>query len=312
MMRNWILCVAGVPVLAIGLAGQNRTEDVFVMASPVAAAGVAGPNAMFHFIAAEGTSGAVVKNAPYSADSSSEITRVLADGTRIVNRSTAFVARDKEGRTRRENSIANIGPWASGDQQPPKIVTIMDPVAKEVLMLHVHDKTARKAKMGQPAQFFSRSSANGGKEVREERVAVMVREGGPDHTFNLPVPPPASAGIAVNLQRVDSKNAKTENLGRQNMEGVMVEGTRETVTVPVGEIGNDRPIVSVSERWYSPELQTVIMSKTNDPQFGETVYRVTNLRRNEPSPDLFKIPADYKVVENGPSPKRMEWHAEQK
>ena len=71
------------------------------------------------------------------------------------------------------------------------------------------------------------------------------------------------------------------------------EGTRSTVTIPAGVIGNELPIQSVSERWYSPELQTIVMTKRSDPRFGETVYRLTNIQRTEQPSSLFEVPADY-------------------
>ena len=33
------------------------------------------------------------------------------------------------------------------------------------------------------------------------------------------------------------------------------------------------------------------------PRFGETTYRLTNINRSEPSPQLFEIPADFTVVD---------------
>ena len=80
------------------------------------------------------------------------------------------------------------------------------------------------------------------------------------------------------------------------MEGVQAEGTRTTMTIPAGQMGNDAPIQVVSERWYSADLQTVVMSRHSDPRVGETVYRLTNVSRAEPAPSLFQAPADYKVV----------------
>jgi hypothetical protein len=71
------------------------------------------------------------------------------------------------------------------------------------------------------------------------------------------------------------------------------------VTIPAGEIGNERPIQIVDERWYSPELQTVVMTKHSDPRFGETVYRLTNIDRNEPARALFEVPADF-TIKDGP------------
>jgi hypothetical protein len=88
-----------------------------------------------------------------------------------------------------------------------------------------------------------------------------------------------------------------ESLGGQIIEGVNAEGTRVTFTIAAGKIGNERPIVTVNERWYSPELQTVVLSKNSDPRMGETTYRLTNIVRSEPDPALFQVPADYTVNE---------------
>jgi hypothetical protein len=94
-----------------------------------------------------------------------------------------------------------------------------------------------------------------------------------------------------------SWEGKTESLGKQVIEGVEAEGTRSTITIPAGKIGNDRPIVIVAERWYSPALQTVVLSKHSDPRIGETVYRLTNINRSEPPRSLFELPADYRIEE---------------
>jgi hypothetical protein len=69
------------------------------------------------------------------------------------------------------------------------------------------------------------------------------------------------------------------------------------MTIPAGEIGNERPIVVVSERWYSSELQTAVLTKQNDPRFGETTYRLTNIQRAEPPQSLFVPPPGYTVEE---------------
>jgi hypothetical protein len=105
----------------------------------------------------------------------------------------------------------------------------------------------------------------------------------------------------VQYQRFDSKNAKPEDLGQKMIEGVMAKGTRVTVTIPAGSIGNEQPIETVTERWYSDELKTPILTKTSDPRFGDTTYKLTNIRRAEPPAYLFQVPPDYKV-EDMPGP----------
>jgi TonB family protein len=91
---------------------------------------------------------------------------------------------------------------------------------------------------------------------------------------------------------------KTEQLGKQMVEGVECEGTRVVTTLPAGAIGNERPIETVKETWYSPELQLMILSKRSDPRFGESTYRVTNIARYEPDAEHFQIPSDYTIIDN--------------
>jgi hypothetical protein len=88
-------------------------------------------------------------------------------------------------------------------------------------------------------------------------------------------------------------------LGRQTIEGVPADGTRTTMTIAAGQLGNERPIQIVTERWYSPDLQTVVLSKLTDPRSGETVSKLSNISRNEPPSSLFEPPADYKVSDAG-------------
>jgi hypothetical protein len=105
-------------------------------------------------------------------------------------------------------------------------------------------------------------------------------------------------GVAT-FSALNGAEVNRESLGTQVVEGVQAEGTRITMTIPAGKIGNERPIVTVNERWYSPELQTVVLSKNSDPRMGETTFRLTNLNRSEPDPSLFQVPAEYTVKEGG-------------
>jgi hypothetical protein len=81
-------------------------------------------------------------------------------------------------------------------------------------------------------------------------------------------------------------------------ETVQAQGTRTTTTIPAGQIGNDRPINVVYEKWFSPDLQMTVMTKLSDPRNGETVYKLTNIIRVEQVRSLFEIPSDYTVGAN--------------
>ena len=89
----------------------------------------------------------------------------------------------------------------------------------------------------------------------------------------------------------------TEPLGRKMIEGVNADGTRFVSTIEAGAIGNDRAIQSVNERWFSSELQTVMLTRTTDPRTGEEVFKLANVSRAEPAAYLFQVPAGYQVVE---------------
>ena len=210
--------------------------------------------------AVAGPQSRVVKNAPYSADMITESTQTLADGNHITQSTTARIFRDSEGRTRTEQSLKGLGALA-GNTDLPKVVFINDPVAGTNYALNSTNKTATKTFGGM------RASRGGGAPKQERRAA---RGGNGD-------------------------NVKTESLGRQTIEGVVVDGTRTTVTIPAGQIGNEQPIQVVTERWYSPELQTVVLSKRSDPRSGDTTTRLANISRSEPSHLLFELPADYKI-----------------
>jgi hypothetical protein len=86
-----------------------------------------------------------------------------------------------------------------------------------------------------------------------------------------------------------------EVLGSQVMEGVYVSGTRETVTINPGVLGNDRPLNSTREFWYSDELETNLSVTRIDPREGKQVIWISNLSLTEPEAHLFDIPIGYTV-----------------
>lgn len=93
----------------------------------------------------------------------------------------------------------------------------------------------------------------------------------------------------------EPQDGKSESLGTKILEGVKVEGTRTTFEIPIGQIGNDKPIQVVTEKWFSPELQMIIMSRHIDPLAGEQVFRLVNIKLGEPSADLFSVPKDFRA-----------------
>lgn len=92
-----------------------------------------------------------------------------------------------------------------------------------------------------------------------------------------------------------AEERQTQSLGTRTIEGVAAEGTRVSLTIPAGQIGNDRAIEIVTESWYASELQIVMLRKHSDPRIGEHTYRLTQLSRAEPAAELFSVPDNYKI-----------------
>jgi hypothetical protein len=96
-----------------------------------------------------------------------------------------------------------------------------------------------------------------------------------------------------NVPLMAARNAIVEDLGTMTINGALARGTRTTTVVPAGAIGNDREFHSVSERWFSSDLNLLVKSVNTDPRFGTTTYELTNLTLRPPDPSLFRVPADY-------------------
>lgn len=338
MKKEWTLWVGifGSVVLlttAISIFGQQKpTADgniviqrQRVMQGPDDPQGPPPPDT-FVFIASEMIfDGKVVKGAPYSAQAVTETTQVLGDGNRIVNKSSAAVYRDSEGRTRHEHTLTALGGFGAG-AEPPQTISINDPVAGVNYALDPRSKTAHKMapmrfnfKMVGPPDgeghvpgppegpvppgMMVHPSQRG--EIRIERTPAPTAGAAGERVVvqpqvfmrHTPAPGAGGEGIVMQWHGNPEQKGKKESLGKQSIEGVEAEGTRTTITIPAGDIGNERAIEVLSERWYSPELQVVVMTKHSDPRFGETTYRLTNINRSEPAKSLFEVPADFTIKE---------------
>lgn len=276
-----------------------------------------------------GFDGSLVKGAPYSAEAVTETVQTLGDGNRIVQNSSTKIYRDSAGRTRREQTLKAIGPWAVSGETPV-MISINDPVAGVTYSLNSNMKTAHKMAMPRLAdagrlekvraelkeKMDKMKAANGAEAGVNVANDVVIKEGATvtySSSARSGVATGAGGGAVISGVRpgvpmsvgsrvfswTSDAEVNQEQLGAQTIEGVVAEGARTTFTIAAGKIGNERPIVTVNERWYSQELQTVVMTKNSDPRTGETTYRLTNIDRSEPDPSLFQVPADYKVEEGG-------------
>src|SRR3984957_8475413 len=91
-----------------------------------------------------------------------------------------------------------------------------------------------------------------------------------------------------------------ESLGSDSMDGLNVVGTRETVTISPGVIGNSQPLVTTREFWYSPDLQVNLSVTREDTREGTQPDRGQDVSRSEPDPAMFQVPAGYVVDSREP------------
>ena len=274
-----------------------QERDV-VVAETGAVAVAAGRMNTFNFVAGELIGGSPVKSAPYSAEAVTESTQTLADGNRIVSQSSAMVYRDGEGRERREQTLPAIGPFAAKGE-PAKTIFISDPAAGVNYSLDPTSKVAIKLPVLKPPSLQSLPKiGQPGAGPAGVRPVIVKRIEGAAAGIGLAGGFAMGGANMIYMQRGSGGAVavpKGEQLGSKVIEGVSADGTRTTITIAAGQIGNDKPIEIVDEMWRSPELQVIVESTHSDPRTGTTVYSLKKVSRAAPSPSLFQVPADYTV-----------------
>jgi len=208
----------------------------------------------------EAIDGKTVKGAPLTAVFVTIRETTLADGNRIHNESQSKVYRDAEGRVRREMGV-NLATTATGPVKH-NLVVITDPVAETRTVLNPDNKTARQTQHTEKAA---------GKDHKGHARGM----GGPGEVTKEP-------------------------LGTQTVNGFQAEGVRVTRTIPAGAMGNEKAITVVTERWYSPDLQIVVMTTHTDPMMGKVTTKLVNVSQVAPDASLFQAPSDYTMQKSKP------------
>jgi hypothetical protein len=186
------------------------------------------------------------------------------------------VARDSQGRVRTDNSAGMYKAKSPGGQQTEverRIIWICDPVSKNSIRLDTGDKTA-----------------------------TIQRA--------LPRPPRLPPLPVVDDQRsfctrlFDSRKGlrftRTEDLGRQIIEGFDAVGLREWPGSLRPTNAETHPASSYKDMWCSDQIGAVTLQShvTANAKFSnksDTLMR--KIQRVEPNPSLFQIPSDYTILE---------------
>jgi hypothetical protein len=234
---------------------------------------------------ADPLAGPVVTNAPYSGDAVTTVTQILGDGTRIEQRTDAKFYRDGAGRIRREQTILGL-PALNRAAQPQTVVTI-DPTPDDGFA-YTLDPVARTARR------VPRTS--GAFRIRWNAVPTDLLAG---NSFGVYSTNQGQGFVIAQRGTPPAARQGGESLGTRQIEGVRATGRKTISTIPTGQIGNDRPIEITDEEWESPDLKVLIYSRFSDPRTGIVEYKLININRSEPPPDLFAVPAGYTILEPG-------------
>lgn len=242
--------------IALGMSLTVQAQAGPEQGEPGRHMGVMGPGSFAFERIVGGFGGKVVTGAPFTATVTHETVQMLSDGTKLDQKASGTIARDSVGRTRQEVTFSHIGPLAASGEGA-QIAFIRDPAAGKNYILNETRKTVMT--MNRPAGTNDEGRwAGRGKENRGENA-----------------------------------NVQTTSLGTKTIDGLTVEGTQTTRTIPAGQIGNDKPIVITRVEWYSQDLQMVVSSTRTDPRFGTTTYELTNITRSEPPQSMFTVPEGY-------------------
>lgn len=239
---------------------------------------------------------APVANEPYQAEKTARSVQTLSDGTVITLETHGLLARNSTGQVR-EDVHSNISGMVNGREmdRDTTFATVADPVDSTIILWQAGPGKSKIA-ITQQMPNLAGLKKNSNLPASGANLGLLA----------TPPPPPVGAipgaPLRVTAAKLPNNPADTnpnkvthEDLGQQSLQGLLVTGKRTTTVIPVGKIGNDRPITLVEEIWTAPELGIVVKQIDTDPRTGNRTMELTGLTKAEPDAALFHAPPDYKV-----------------
>ena len=217
-----------------------------------------------------------IAGAPFSGVMNMQSATNFADGNRIVRTNTVRYFRDGQGRTRTERQGFNMQslPTVGGS-----IVTITDPVSGKQIHMFPGQQSASVIKLphGLPVSRTATVSACNGENVPQ--FALM------------------GIGMAIGAGQYTEASTSTTSLGQKVVNGLNATGCRIVRTIPVGVLGNEKPITSTTDQWVSSELGMTVQLSETSSLGGSVTMNLEQTVLAEPDASLFAVPANYKTTE---------------
>lgn len=210
----------------------------------------------------------VVAGHPFSGDEVTTRQPSVPNGIPVVSRETSRVYRDSAGRTRIDATLPRSPVCC------PRLVYIFDPIAGVNYFVSTEKKSA-------------------------SRQVYSIPPGRSIPTADDPWKPPTAQPSAQGFGAFPEPSAQYESLGKQLVSRLLVDGRRTSRIWTAASNGStSRPAgTAVEESWYSPDLQMMLIKQVYATSLGFSTTQLENIDRSEPDQSLFKIPADYKIVD---------------
>ena len=248
-----------------------------------------------------GTAGIAVsgntKNNPFTADERGETVKTLPDGNRIVQSWTGKMARNSQGKIRRDITSGN---GADLNSRPFIFGGAIDQGTAVAIGAGEGNKIWTKQGEGEGTATYTVVAPRAEGEnkisivtttenVEEVRSVVIAKMDSAPLAEGSGLSGNSASGQVLLPKQADNSKIQTrkESLGTRDFNGVQAEGVRVITTFAAGAVGNENEIEVTSETWFSKELGVVVYLKRSDPRIGETTYQMTNITRAEPDPSLF-------------------------
>jgi hypothetical protein len=222
---------------------------------------------------------------PYTAELKIINVQTLGNGTTITSESTRVQARDSQDRWM--NSTTMIQQY--GDGTPMTRVSVQDPIAGTQTSWFSQTRKATVVKLPPVEQRHGCWQSVSG-HFRTQYSPARPSGTLPQSAVTPKAVPAIPAPVVKRPQPV------VEDLGTMTIEGIEAHGYRYITTTPVGEIGNDQPLVTTQETWHATGLALDVRSVHDDPQQGKQTMELVKLDQSEPDPATFQPPEGYDIV----------------
>jgi hypothetical protein len=207
-----------------------------------------------------------IPHAPFTATLATEVVKYAADGATMTAVNERRIARDGQGRVYEERWY--LVPKYGKVKSSMNWIQIADP--KRLTLYNC--------------------------SMEKQICDLLVFD--PTHALSALKPP---KGVTGPRPQGDG-SVVWEDLGSRNIAGIDTVGARETTTMYTGTMGNDQPLTYISEYWHSDALGINLLSMRTSPFFGKQTFTITELSVGEPEPQLFELPAGFKVNDQRKNP----------